>query len=137
MATKSKSHKQNRILGSALLITGMAISLFGVTDLSPIRAQLLFTEQGSVLGTVKEEGSRLLPQAVVLPAAPEQDMINAGLVAFGALMMLLGFGLHALMVLRMRNERPVPIRSTSRVKAFPRTSRKQMEVIWVERTIRL
>jgi len=49
------------------------------------------------------------------------------------LMMLIGFGLHALWTIRKNDEQPVPVKVR---KKEPRTSRTQMEVIWVERTIR-
>jgi len=135
MQKHSNKHTRHGRFGSALLLAGLVTSVLGVTDAVPSQGQLLFSGQGAlVLNAPVQE--MLLQQTVVMPAAPDVSEINVGLVAFGALMMLLGFGLHALIVLRTRDEQPVPVKIRKN-KLYPRTSRKQMEVIWVERTIRL
>ena len=75
----------------------------------------------------------LMGREAVMPAAMEQGN-GFGIIAFGMLMMLLGFGLHSLIVLRNQEvERTVPVKQK---KKSPRSSRRQMEVIWIERTIR-
>ena len=88
-----------------------------------------------------------IDQQAVLPAATIESSNPAGVLAFGMLMMLIGFGMHALWniqkndesdrTVRVHDADPERSRRIRQKKNPPRTSRKQMEVIWVERTIRL
>ena len=136
MKKRIRKHKSHRIFGSALLLAGLITITLGTANGIHVPATLLSSGQGSVISNVPAK-KILLPQHIVFSAAPEQTGSKAGLIAFGALMMLLGFGLHALIVLRESDEISVPVRIKQAFKKEPRTSRKQMEVIWIERTIRL
>ena len=136
MKKHTKQAKSYRFLGSLLLVSGLITATLGAANV-PVQGQLL-TGQGSSVTQHPVKQPMLLPQETVFPAAPEESTsFQAGLIAFGALMMLLGFGLHAMIVLREQDESPVPVRIRKAFMKEPRTSRKQMEVIWVERTIRL
>lgn len=115
----TKTHSSfYRNMGTSLLAVGAVVMTIG----SQMQLSSNLSSQGSTLE---------FHDQLVLPAAIESSN-PGGVLAFGMLMMLVGFGLHALLVLRNSDERPVPVRKKS-----SRTSRKQMEVIWVERTIRL
>lgn len=97
--------------------------------------------QGSLQGAYNPTGLEWVATEHVLPAATEPSSAS-GVLAFGMLMMLVGFGLHAWLMLNKQNTgRPVPVRI--RKQAAPkkevrkaRSSRRQAEVIWIERTIR-
>lgn len=105
--------------------TGTSLIAFGaliVTIGSQMSLSASLTSQGTYLGTQQAGEPMWIAQEVVLPAAAIESSNPAGVLAFGMLMMLIGFGLHALWTIQ---------------KNTPRNSRKQMEVIWVERTIRL
>ena len=140
-----RTHSPHRKTASALIVVGAVTSAAGLHFHLPGN----LTGQGATLGT--NEASKLMwvAQETVLPAAIEAPN-SGGVLAFGMLMMLIGFGLHAWITMQNRDEVPVPVRAKKSVKAAwrptghctrkakaPRTSRKQMEVIWIERTIRL
>lgn len=93
--------------------------------------------QGAYMGTQQEAPRLTWTQPETLLAAAPESTMPFGVLAFGMLMALVGFGIHAWIVLRERetHERNVPIRAATKKKA-PRKSRRQAEVIWVERTIR-
>lgn len=113
--SKSKLHLSLRSIGTTFVLLGASIACIGST---PLSAELLLQNQEHLL-----------------PAASEPSNAIA-LVAFGMLMVLIGMGLHALWILRKRDAAPANVPITIR-KHKNRTTRKQMEVIWVERTIRL
>lgn len=119
-----------RILGPSLIVLGAII----VTAGSQMQLEASLTDQGSYAGMREQTELMWVDSQVVLPAAIESPN-PMGVAAFGMLMMLIGFGLHAWVVSKNRNETPVPVRAKKRKE--PRKSRRQMEVIWVERTIRL
>jgi|GEM_PF-1004061 len=139
-----KYHPHPRLVSSVLIAMG-AITMAIGTQVQ-MEAQLLgqLSGQGSV--TIKEAMREppMLKQAAPLRAAaisaPESS--SAGVLAFGMLMMLLGFGMHAWIVLRNEEDRSVQVRiaDPAKKKIVPaptvRKTRKPMEVIWVERTIR-
>ena len=110
----------------------------------PLSATL--TDQGSYLGTQETSQPMLIKQETVLPAASNIEIATTGMgvIAFGMLMFLCGFGLHAIIVLRERDEetRKIPVKLAPRKHMPPvreklsRDTRRQMDVIWVERTIR-
>lgn len=136
MKKHNKKHKSYGFLGSLLMVSGIATAALGATDGIHIPATLVYSGQGSLVMNAPRK-PMLLQQEVVMPSAPLEPTSQTGLIAFGALMMLLGFGLHAMIVLREQDEVAVPVRIKKAFMKEPRTSRKQMEVIWVERTIRL
>ena len=134
------THPSTKIAGSAFLGIGAGI--------------ITLSSGYALLGSISGQGSTIVEKVAsepmfiqaqnILPAAPEVTQgTSAGIIAFGMLMMLLGFGLHAFIVLRNRDDEravPVHIADPSKRKAAPtpvvRKTRKPMEVIWVERTIR-
>ena len=115
-------------IGTALVVLGALIVVAG----SQMRLNAQLSGQGAYLEIQQAGYSMPIEEQPLLPAAIETAR-STGMLAFGMLMMLLGFGFHALIVMRQRDEKPVPVR----VRKPQRTSRRQMEVIWVERTIRL
>ncbi|MAE68552.1 MAG: hypothetical protein QF793_04045 [Candidatus Peribacteraceae bacterium] len=121
-------------LGTAIIALGAIVVTIG----SQMSLGASLTEQGGTLGTEQVGEIMWIDQQVVLPAAIESSN-GTGVLAFGMLMMLLGFGLHALWTIRKNDEVSVPVkvRKQQTPKKTARKSRKQMEVIWIERTIRL
>ncbi|MDP7069078.1 MAG: hypothetical protein QF815_01005 [Candidatus Peribacteraceae bacterium] len=118
-----------RILANSLMALGAATTAVG--SQKGLGAQL--SNQGTNLVQRYANEPMLMGREAVMPAAMEQGN-GFGIIAFGMLMMLLGFGLHSLIVLRNQEvERTVPVKQK---KKSPRSSRRQMEVIWIERTIR-
>lgn len=127
--SKSKLHASPRHFGSTLMVLG-AMTMAAGTQ-TELGADL--THQGAVLGTTVASEPMWIQGQVVLPAATEPN--GFGIMAVGMLLMLIGLGIHAVWILRTKNnDRRVPVRQAH--KKSNRTSRKQMEVIWVERTIR-
>lgn len=126
--SKSKLHSPIRRSGIALMLTGLLVSVIG----SQMDMTASLSGQGVILGQTAIGEPMWIQAETVLPAAMETQ--GVGVMALGMLMVLTGFGLHALWILRCREaDRTVPVKAA---KKMPRTSRKQMEVIWVERTIR-
>jgi hypothetical protein len=125
----------HKTLGTSFLGLGAVIVTIG----SQMSLSASLTEQGTYLGTSQAGSPMWINQESVLPAASIESSNPAGVLAFGMLMMLIGFGLHALWTIRKNDEVEVPvkIRKKSAPKKEARNSRKQMEVIWIERTIRL
>lgn len=124
--SKHTQHSHIQFVGNLLLVLGATV--LGSNFMQALPAMV--TGKGSLVGTVEPPVGLMLTEApVLMSAAPQPERIGAT-IAFGMLMMLIGFGLHAWIVLRKNDEQTVP------VKKAPRTSRRQAEVIWVERTIR-
>jgi len=131
---KHTQHARFRSIGTLLMLLGAGISTLGA-ELS-LNASL--TDQGSYLGTTQASAPMLMARETVFPAAMESAGPSFGMIALGMLIMLIGIGLHGLYVLRSRDERPVPvkIRKQKAPQKEARKSRRQAEVIWIERTIR-
>jgi hypothetical protein len=129
-------------LGTSLIALGAIVVTIG----SQMSLSASATNQGAYLGTQQAGEPMWINQEVVLPAAAIESSNPAGVLAFGMLMMLIGFGLHALWTIRQNDEQPacteqcrsvpVVVRKQPAAKKQTRTSRKQMDVIWIERTIR-
>jgi len=134
------THPSTKIAGSAFLSIGAVI----VTLSSGYALLGSISGQGSSMVEKVPLEPMLIQAQNILPAAPEiTQSMGAGMIPFGMLMMLLGFGLHAFIVLRNQEEQrnvPVHIADPAKKKVVPtpvvRKTRKPMEVIWVERTIR-
>lgn len=97
---------------------------------------MLVGSQGVLRASVTGQGSYIMqaPEPVALMQSAPEHPISLGLLAFGMLMMQIGFGLHAWYVLQQNQEgSPVTVHAK---KKSPRKSRRQAEVIWIERTIR-
>ncbi|MBT4120103.1 MAG: hypothetical protein HOG89_04130 [Candidatus Peribacter sp.] len=122
----------HKTLGTSFIALGALVVTIG----SQMSLSASMTSQGTYLGTQQAGEPMWINQEVLLPAATIESSNPAGVLAFGMLMMLVGFGLHALWTIRKNDEQMVPVKQASK-KKISRTSRKQMEVIWVERTIRL
>lgn len=128
---KETRHSSLRIVSTFLLFAGI-IALMLSYKMQPVAS---LTGQGTVLYTLQTLEPTIGNMQSVLPAAPEPS--KAGILAFGMLMMLLGFGMHAWLVVRKRGQAELAQGEVKGAKKYPRSSRRQMEVIWVERTIRL
>lgn len=128
------SHFSLGAIGGSLIAIGAIISMVSAQMNPEFGAAL--THQGSYIGSIEPIEPMWIAQETVLPAAMEPDN-SLGVLAFGMLMMLIGFGLHAFLVVH-NNQTKVPVKSAKKIatKKAPRSSRKQMDVIWVERTIR-
>ncbi len=124
--------KHTHKTGTVLMVAGAALMMVG----SQGQLNASITNQGSYVGTIEPTGLELVQPNALLAAAPESP-ISFGVLAFGMLLMLVGFGFHAWVVLREREEkeRTVPVRAATKKKTA-RKSRRQAEVIWIERTIR-
>lgn len=128
----------HKLLAASFLFAGIICTLAGSTN--AVTASL--SGQGS---TIVFEDPLAIPwtpmEQELHAAAPETQGENVvGQIALGALFIALGFGLHALWVIRERDEWPVPVHAGSGKKlAKPKRPRKKrkMDVIWIERTIRL
>jgi hypothetical protein len=139
-----KYHPHPRLVSGFLIAMGVITMVIG--SQVQMEAQLLHQLNGQGSTVIKEvtKEPAMFKQAAPLysSALPTTEGSSAGVLAFGMLMMLLGFGLHALIVLRNVEDRSVTIRAADpqKKKVTPtpavRKSRKPMEVIWVERTIR-
>ena len=135
----TNTHTPHRKLaGSALIALGFLTMALG----SHMQMEAKLSGQGSILHEEVAGTEMMLKQAAGSAAviAPEN---SAGVLAFGMLMMLLGFGLHASIVLQKREEgdRTVRVRAADPAKKkkegkTARKTRKPLEVIWIERTIR-
>ena len=112
----------------------IALGAIVVTIGSQMSLNASLTNQGAYLGTKQAGEPMWINQEIILPAASIESSNPAGVLAFGMLMMLIGFGLHALWTLRKKQETPVeiPVKQKRTPKGEARNSRKQMEVIWVE-----
>ncbi len=67
---------------------------------------------------------------------PEEDTMGMQL-AFGMICLLLGFALHAMIVVREgESERKVPVKSAPKRRKPARKSRSPKNVIWIERRFR-
>lgn len=140
--THTNTHSPRKIAGNALIALG-AISMALGSQLQ-MEAQLLgqLSGQGSAMVEHMAGEPMLLQQSSVHAAALAPES-SAGILAFGMLMMLLGFGLHAWIVLQndtyedrtVRVHAADPSKNTKAGKPIRKT-RKPMEVIWIERTIR-
>jgi hypothetical protein len=138
---RHKYHPHHKLAGSALIAMG-AITMALGSQLQ-MEAQLIdqLTGKGAFMADRMAAEPMLMAQPVLFPAAITAPN-SGGVIAFGMLMMLLGFGLHAWIVLQNEEDRSVKVRAGDprKRKAAPkpvaRKSRKPMEVIWVERTIR-
>src|SRR3989344_7480981 len=131
---KQTKHARFRSIGTLLMLFGAGVATLGAQ--TQLNASL--TNQGSYLGTTHASAPMLMARETVFPAAMESTGPSFGMIALGMLIMLIGIGLHGLYVLRSREERPVPVRIRKQ-KAHQkeaRKSRRQAEVIWIERTIR-
>ncbi len=152
--TKHTKHARFRSIGTLLMIFGTGVSVLGAETQS-LHASL--TDQGSYLGTTQATEPMLMARyticpatvarAAMWPAAMEQTGPSFGMIALGMLIVLIGIGLHGLYVLRSRDGRaatraepgqsvPVRIRKQKAPQKEARKSRRQAEVIWIERTIR-
>lgn len=128
--SKSKLHLTTRTLGTGLMVLGALIMAF--SSQTSLNANL--TEQGSVAGAMTIGDPMWTQGHAVLPAAPIAAN-GMGTMALGMLLVLMGLGMHAYWTLRVRSgDRMVPVKQAK--KKADRKSRRQMEVIWVERTIR-
>ena len=119
------------------VVSGFLIALGAITMVIGSQVQM----EAQLVHQLNGQGS-FLAAPLYSSALPTTEGSSAGVLAFGMLMMLLGFGLHALIVLRNVEDRSVTVRAADpqKKKVTPtptvRKSRKPMEVIWVERTIR-
>lgn len=129
--SKETHHSSLRIVGTFLLFAGIVALMLSYK----IQPAASLTGQGTVLYALQTLEPTIGNMQSVLPAAPEHS--KAGILAFGMLMMLLGFGMHAWLVVRKRGQAELAQDEKKDPKKYPRSSRRQMEVIWVERTIRL
>ncbi|PIR54341.1 hypothetical protein COU75_01380 [Candidatus Peregrinibacteria bacterium CG10_big_fil_rev_8_21_14_0_10_42_8] len=139
-----KYHPHPRLVSSVLIAMGAITMAIG--SQVQMEAQLLGQLSGQGSLTVQEVTPEppMLKQAAPLRAAAvsASESSSAGILAFGMLMMLLGFGMHAWIVLRNAEDRSVKVRiaDPTKKKVAPepkvRKTRKPMEVIWIERTIR-
>lgn len=111
----------------------MALGAVVVTVGSQIQLSADLTSKGTYVGTVEPQELMWAQGQVVLPAAMEASN-GMYILGFGMLMMLIGFGLHAWMVVEKRDDESAPVKKKKVKKARP--SRRQAEVIWIERTYR-
>ena len=132
------AHRTKRRTGSALLMTGLLSVMLG----SGLRGQYSASLSGKgsmVTEKPAQEVQLVQGHAAAMVIQDENPASGIGMIAFGMLMMLLGFGLHALIVLREHEEDrsvPVHVRTRKHDAKEPRKTRRQFDVIWVERTIR-
>lgn len=139
--TQTNLNSPSKITSAVLIAIGAIFVTLG--SQLQMEAQLLdqLSSQGAVMAEEAASEPLLLEQAVLYPAATAPSNA-AGTLAFGMLMMLLGFGFHAWIVLRNEEDRTIKVRAADprkkqRIsKPQARKSRKPMEVIWIERTIR-
>ena len=139
-----KYHPHPRLVSGFLIAMGVITMVIG--SQVQMEAQLLHQLNGQGSTVIKEATKEpaMFKQAAPLysSALPTTESSSAGILAFGMLMMLLGFGLHAWIVLQNEEDRSVAVRAADprkrkvAPKPVARKSRKPMEVIWVERTIR-
>lgn len=139
-----KYHPHPRFVSGFLIAMGAITMVIG----SQVQMEAQLIEQlngrGSTLVKQVSKEPAMFKQAAPLhsSALSTTDASSAGVLAFGMLMMLLGFGLHAWIVLQNEEDRTVRVRAADprKKKLVPtpkaRKTRKPMEVIWVERTIR-
>lgn len=136
-----KYHPHPRLVSGFLMAMGAITMVIG----SQVQMEAQLSGQGSIIEKQVTRQPVELRQAVPMHAAAiamPKTSSSAGVLAFGMLMMLLGFGLHAWIVLQNEEDRTVRVRAADprKKKTVPapkvRKSRKPMEVIWVERTIR-
>ncbi len=136
------NHVRFHTLGTLLMIFGTAVGLLG----TEIQLNASLTEQGAYLGTIHASEPMLIVKQTVFPAAMENTGPSFGMIALGMLIVLAGIGFHGLYILRCRdaenicgkNDRNVPIKIRKQTASLKeaRSSRRQAEVIWIERTIR-
>ena len=133
------THYSTKIAGTALIAIG-AISMALGSQLQ-MEAQLISQRSGQGSSVMIEEAviNPILLKQSSLHAAALTSSDGAGTLAFGMVMMLLGFGLHAWIVLSDRRVK-VKVADPHKKKITPknttRKTRKPMEIIWIERTIR-
>lgn len=118
--------------GTCLMVAGfILLTLYSQEHIS---AQVVYGSQGAAVHAVDAGGASLWNAERVLPAAPEGSN-DLALIGLGMLFIVIGFGLHAM--LTMRNERPVPVKvKEDSTPKRQRDSRRQFDVIWIEKTIR-
>jgi len=119
------------------IVSGFLIAMGAITMVIGSQVQM----EAQLVNQLNGQGS-FLAAPLYSSALPTTESSSAGILAFGMLMMLLGFGLHAWIVLQNEEDRSVAVRAADprkrkvAPKPVARKSRKPMEVIWVERTIR-
>lgn len=131
--SKNKTHTIEEKVASCFILAGLITAIIS-TQLH-LKAQLITGQEAKELAWTTQE--------TVLAAAPIQQQSSTGVLAFGMLMMLIGIGMHAWYTMQHQEKgRPVPVHIRKQAlkrpeaKKSPRKSRRQAEVIWVERTIR-
>lgn len=136
--SKQKTPPTVRTAGSIFVLTGALVALAG-SQMS-LSAQL--SGQGTAIGTQHATELSWTTGEAVMAAAPQQGNPSAVL-AFGMLMMLIGFGMHSWYILNKQEGRPVAVhvrkhkaKKPQATKKSSRKSRRQADVIWIERTIR-
>lgn len=134
--SKHTKHTSARVLGNLMVVSGALIWSAG----TGMQTEAQLSNQGAAIGTQVETGLTWVATETVFPAA-SQSTSPSGILALGMLMMLIGFGMHAWLILEKKDGKPVPVRI--RKQAVPkkevrkgRSTRRQAEVIWIERTIR-
>lgn len=134
--SKNKKHTSARRLGNVMVVAGALIWSAGTS----MHSEAQLSGQGAVTGAHTPTQLQWIATETVLPAAGQPNSAG-GVFAFGMLMMLVGFGIHAWLMLNKAEGKPVPVRVRKQRTAKPqakksRKTRRQAEVIWIERTIR-
>lgn len=131
---KINSSSLLRITGATLLVAGTFLLLLGTRQtLHALEAQQQIGQGSMVLQQIGGEAA-LLPDPYH-GAAPQglREESGAGLIVLGLILFLLGFGMHALLVIR--KEHPVPVKRAPRRKVARKTAPQNIEVLevfWME-----
>lgn len=134
------THRSQRLFGTAFMTLGLVVSLGGSQN--ALQGQVLSPDslgQGSVVTSQSATAPVMARPTYVHAAAATEDSNPLGVIAFGMLMMLIGFGAHAFATLRTTEQNvPVTIRETPKQPA-PQKKKASgpLQVIWIERNIRL
>ena len=148
----NKQSPLSKNAGTALIALGVLFAALGSQE-AMVSKQASLSGQGALYGNYETGEAMLMPATALHSAAPiVESSMSGGMVAFGALMMLLGFGIHAFLAsngLLPEKSHAVPVRQAKKRRMKPRKkrealsktlpprlSRKPFEVIWIERTIR-
>ncbi len=134
--SKSKKHLSAHRLGNLMVVSGALIISAG----TGIHSEAQLSGQGTITGVYQPTELQWIASETVLPAAGQPSSAG-GIFAFGMLMVLVGFGIHAWLMLNKSEGKPVPVHVRKQRAPKPqvkksRSTRRQAEVIWIERTIR-
>ena len=127
--TNTHSSALLRIMGISLLVLGTFLLLLGTNQ--KMRLQGDMSGQGTTvfMPPVTEE---TLEQGIVYSSALEEPKSPSSLLFMtGILFFLLGFGIHALLVIR---ERPVPVTSVEKVLSSvkPKKKKRIYRLLWMK-----